>query len=181
MRPAAGSLYGLMAEFRDPGAVVAAARAAREAGYTRMDAYVPFPMEELSEALGWRTRGRLPRLVLVGGLLGAAGGYALQYYATVVSYPFNVGGRPPHSWPAFIPVTFEMGILGAALTAVLGMLALNGLPHPHHPVFNAPNFALASTDRFFLCIESRDPRFDRDATRRFLEGLNATEVSNVDY
>jgi hypothetical protein len=180
MKEQPGGVYGLLAEFRDPGSIVAAARRAREAGYTRMDAYAPFPMEELSEALGYRTRGRLPRLVLIGGLAGALGGYALQYYATVMAYPFNVGGRPPHSWPAFIPITFEMSILVAALTAVLGMLALNGLPRPHHPVFNAPNFALASSDHFFLCIEATDPSFDRVTTRRFLEGLNPTEVTQID-
>ncbi|HZI95266.1 MAG TPA: DUF3341 domain-containing protein [Patescibacteria group bacterium] len=172
-------LYGLMAEFRDTGAVVAAARRAREAGYTRMDAFTPFPIEELSEALGWRTRGRLPKLVLMGGLAGAAAGYGLQYYAAVIAYPVNVGGRPLHSWPSFIPITFEMMILFAALTAVLGMLALNGLPRPYHPVFNAPGFALASSDRFFLCIESADPLFEVAKTRRFLESLNPTGMSDV--
>jgi hypothetical protein len=172
-------LYGLMAEFRDTGAVVAAARRAREAGYTRMDAFTPFPIEELSEALGWRTRGRLPKLVLMGGVAGAAAGYGLQYYAAVIAYPVNVGGRPLHSWPSFIPITFEMMILFAALTAVLGMLALNGLPRPYHPVFNAPGFALASSDRFFLCIESTDPLFEVAETRRFLESLNPTGISDV--
>jgi ActD protein len=181
-RPAAGTgLYGLMAEFRDTGAVVAAARRAREAGYEKIDAYTPFPIEELSEALGWRTRGRLPKLVLIGGLVGAAAGYGLQYYASVIAYPVNVGGRPLHSWPSFIPITFETAILFAALTAVLGMLALNGLPRPYHPVFNAPNFALASSDRFFLCIESADPRFDPEQTRAFLESVGAIGVSNVAY
>ena len=173
-------LYGLMAEFRSPTAVVAAARRAREAGYRRMDAYTPFPIEELAEALGWRTRGRLPRLVLVGGLGGAVAGYLMQYYAAVIAYPVNVGGRPLHSWPSFIPITFETGILGAALAAVLGMLALNGLPRPYHPVFNAPNFALASTDRFFLCIESADPLFDTERTRSFLQGMGPAEVSDVE-
>ena len=173
-------LYGLMAEFRSPTAVVTAARQAREAGYRRMDAYTPYPIEELAEALGWRTRGRLPRLVLVGGLGGAAAGYLMQYYAAVIAYPINVGGRPLHSWPSFIPITFETGILGAALAAVLGMLALNGLPRPYHPVFNAPNFVLASTDRFFLCIESADPLFDAERTRSFLEGMGPAEVSDVE-
>ncbi len=172
-------LYGLMAEFRDPNEVVAAARRAYQAGYRRMDGFSPFPIEELSEALGWRTRGRLPKLVLAGGLLGAGGGYLLQYWVSVHAYPLNVGGKPLHSWPAFIPITFELGILFAAFAAVLGMLWLNGLPRPHHPVFNAPNFALATTDRFFLCIEAADPLFDRAATRRFLEGLNAAEVSDI--
>ena len=175
-----GKVHGLMAEFHDVGSIISAAHRAHEAGYRMMDAYTPFPIEELAEALGWRTRGRLPRFVLLGGLVGAATGYGLQYWVSVIAYPVNVGGRPLHSWPSFIPVTFEVAILFAALTAVLGMLALNGLPRPHHPVFNAPNFALASTDRFFLCIEAADPRFDLAATRQFLESLNASEVSQVD-
>ena len=172
-------LYGLMAEFHAPGEIVSAARRAHEAGYRMMDAYTPFPIEELAEALGWHTRGRLPRLVLMGGLAGAAAGYGLQYYASVIAYPVNVGGRPLHSWPSFIPITFDTAVLFAALTAVLGMLALNGLPRPYHPVFNAPNFALASSDRFFLCIESGDPRFDLEPTRDFLLSLGASEVSRV--
>jgi hypothetical protein len=178
-RPAA--IYGLIAEFRDPSSIVAAARGASEAGYRAMDAYTPFPIEELAEAMGWRSRGRLPKIVLAGGLLGAAVGFLMQYWTSAVDYPLNVGGRPLNSWPSFIPITFEMGILGAALAAVLGMLALNGLPRPYHPVFNAPNFALASTDRFFLCIESSDPLFDESGTRRFLEGLGPSEVSEVEY
>jgi hypothetical protein len=172
-------LYGLMAEFRDPTDVVAAARKAYAEGYRRMDGFSPFPIEELSEALGWHTRGRLPKMVLAGGLIGATSGYLLQYWSAVHAYPLNIGGKPLHSWPAFIPITFEMGILFAAFAAVLGMLGLNGLPRPHHPVFNAPNFALASTDRFFLCIEASDPLFDRASTRRFLESLHPTVVSDV--
>lgn len=177
-------IYGLIAEFHDPTSIVAAARKAYEAGFRRMDAYTPFPIEDLSEAMGWHTRGRLPKIVLAGGLLGAAGGFFLQYWTSVIAYPLNVGGRPLNSWPSFIPITFETGILGAAIAAVLGMLALNGLPRPYHPVFNAPNFALASTDRFFLCIESSDPLFDEAETRRFLEGLEgleASEVSDVEF
>jgi len=177
----AARIYGLMAEFRTPGEIVSAARRAREEGFIKMDAYTPFPIEELASALGWRTRGRLPKLVLLGGLAGAAAGYGLQYYASVIAYPVNVGGRPLHSWPSFIPITFETAVLFAALAAVLGMLALNGLPRPYHPVFNAPNFALASSDRFFLCVESADPKFDRKATRGFLESLGASEVSDVAY
>jgi hypothetical protein len=174
-------VYGLMAEFKTPGEIVSAARRAREAGFINMDAYTPFPIEELSEALGWHTRGRLPRLVLMGGLTGAAAGYGLQYYASVIAYPVNVGGRPLHSWPSFIPITFETAVLFAALTAVLGMLALNGLPRPYHPVFNAPNFALASSDRFFLCVESADGKFELEKTRGFLQSLGAAEVSDVAY
>lgn len=181
MKTERSDIYGLMAEFHEPGDVVAAARRAYDTGYRKMDAYTPYPIEELSEALGWHTRGRLPKLVLLGGLVGAAGGYLLQYYTTVIAYPMNVGGRPLHSWPAFIPVTFETGVLCAALTAVLAMLALNGLPRPYHPVFNAPNFALASTDRFFLCLEAEDPLFDPEETRRFLESLGPAEISKVEH
>ena len=172
------SVYGLMAEFDDPTSLVAATQRAHDAGYRRMDAYSPFPIEELHEALGAR-HTRLPLLVLLGGLCGCIGGYTLQYWSSVVAYPLNIGGKPLHSWPAFIPVTFETTILVAALTCVLGMLALNGLPQPYHPVFNVPRFALASRNRFFLCIESTDPKFDVEATRRFLETLEPREVTIV--
>jgi Protein of unknown function (DUF3341) len=166
-------LYGLMAEFHEPAALVAAAHRAREAGYRKVDGYSPFPIEELAEALGHH-RSPLPLLVLLGGILGAAVGYGLQYWAAVIEYPVNVGGRPFHSWPSFIPPTFETTILFAAFAAVLGMLAVNGLPEPYHPVFNVPSFALASKDRFFLCIEATDPQFDEDETRGFLGGLKGT-------
>jgi len=173
-------LWGLLAEFRDPSAVVRAMERIHDAGYTRIDGFSPFPMEELSEAMGWHTRGRLPKLVLLGGILGALTGYGLQYYTAVIAYPLNVAGKPLHSWPAFIPVTFEMAILFAAGTAVLGMLALNGLPRPHHPIFNVEDFKLATTDKFFICIEAKDPRFDPVETRRFLEGLDPVKVSEVE-
>ncbi len=173
-------IYGLLAEFHDSDALVAATRQAQERGFRRMDAYSPFPVEGLAEALGFH-KTRMPLLVLIGGLLGCAGGYGMQYYSAVISYPFNVGGRPTHSWPAFIPVTFEMTVLGAALFAVLGMLALNGLPMPYHPVFNVPNFALATRDRFFLAIEATDPLFDRAETASYLRGLGAREVTEVEH
>lgn len=174
-RPA---VYGLMAEFDDPASLVAAAERARHQGYRCMDAYSPFPIEELHHALGSQPT-RLPLIVLIGGVLGCVGGYSLQYWVSTITYPLNVGGKPFHSWPAFIPVTFECTILVAALSAVLGMLALNGLPQPYHPVFNVPRFALASRNRFFLCIEATDPKFDVESTRRFLETLEPREVTTV--
>jgi hypothetical protein len=173
------TLYGLIAEFDNPTALVAAANAARVEGYRRMDAYSPIPIEELHGALGFH-HTKLPLIVLVGGVLGGLGGYGLQYWTQVMAYPLNIGGRPFNSWPSFIPVTFETTILGAALAAVFGMLALNGLPMPYHPVFNARNFALASRDRYFLLIEARDPHFDRAATERFLWTLSPAEVSEVE-
>jgi hypothetical protein len=169
-----------MAEFRTPAELVAATRTAREVGYRRLDAYSPFPIEDLADALDFHD-SRVPLLVLCGGILGAIAGYGLQYYTAVIDYPMNIGGRPLHSWPAFIIPTFETTILFAAGTAVLGMLALNGLPQPYHPVFNVPRFALASRDRFFLCLEARDPKFDRVETRRFLESLGPREVVEVDH
>jgi hypothetical protein len=171
-------VYGLMAEFDDPNALVAAAHRARIEGYRRMDAYSPFPIEELHEALGL-SHTRLPLIVLLGGLVGCLGGYGLQYWAAAYAYPLNVGGRPLHSWPAFIPITFECTILVAALAAVFGMLGLNGLPMLYHPVFNVSRFALASRNRFFLCIEARDVHFDLEDTRSFLQTLNPKEVSTV--
>lgn len=172
-------LYGIMAEFEHPEELVEAARQARAAGYRRMDAYTPFPIHDLPEAVGF-TRTRLPLLVFIGGLTGGLIGYLMQYHASVLAYPLNVGGRPMHSWPAFIPVTFEMTVLVAALTAVLGMLALNGLPQPYHPVFNVPKFALASRDRFFLVIEARDPKFDQGRVREFLTTLKPHEVFDIE-
>jgi len=172
------TLYGLVAEFDNPSDLVAAANAARLEGYRRMDAYSPIPIEELHEALGFR-HTRLPFIVLMGGLAGLVGGYGLEYWSSVIAYPMNIGGRPFHSWPQFIPVAFETTILGASLAAVFGMLALNGLPMPYHPMFNLPRFALASRNRFFLCIEAVDPMFDREATQVFLESVHPRGVSEV--
>ena len=177
--PKSSSLYGLMAEFDDPSALVAATNRAHEEGYRRMDAYSPFPIEELAHALELPP-SRLPLLVLVGGIVGLAAGFGLQYWSATIAYPFNIGGRPVFSWPAFIPPTFETTILFAAGTAVLGMLALNGLPRPYHPVFNVEAFALASRDRFFICIESEDPRFEAAATRKFLLSLGTDRVFEVE-
>ena len=173
-------IYGLMAEFEDVQQLIEAARRTREAGYRQYDAYTPIPVEELAEVMHAHDN-RLSWLVLVGGALGLIGGYGLQYWTSVIDYPLNIGGRPLHSWPAFIPPAFETTILGAALFCVLGMLALNGLPMPYHPVFNVPRLALSSRDRFFLCIEATDPIFHPEATRRFLERFGPREVSEVEH
>jgi hypothetical protein len=174
------AIYGVLAQFDQASDLLTAARRARADGYCKLDAYTPFPVDGLPEALGVRET-RLPMLVLLGAIVGCAAGYAMQYYAAVIDYPMNIGGRPLHSWPAFIPVTFELTILAAALVAVLGMLALNGLPMPYHAVFNVPSFSLASRDRFFLLIEAADAKFDRAGTRQFLESLGAREISEVVY
>ena len=168
----------MVAEFDEPTSLVAAAHQAYDAGYRKMDAYSPIPIEELHDALGFH-HTKLPLIVLIGGLIGLIAGYGLEYWSSVIAYPLNIGGKPFHSWPAFIPVTFECTILVAALSCVLGMLALNGLPQPYHPVFNVPRFALASRNRFFLCIEAKDPKFDVEGTRHFLETLEPREVSTV--
>jgi hypothetical protein len=173
------SLYGLLAEFETPDEIIRAARSAFDAGYRKMDAYTPFPVEGLNEAIGFH-KNEMPLIVLLGGLAGCIGGYLLQMWAMVWSYPLNVGGRPLNSWPSFIPVTFEMTILCAGISAVFGMLALNGLPMPYHPVFNVERFAMASRSRFFLCIEARDPRFNLDQTRQFLQSLNPKGVYDVE-
>jgi hypothetical protein len=172
--------YGLMAEFDNPNDVVAAAHRVHDEGYRRIDAYSPYPIEALSEAIGVHST-KMPLIVLIGGVVGCLGGFLLQYWTHVIDYPLNVGGKPLFSWPAFVPITFETTVLGAALSAVFGMLALNGLPEPYHPVFNTPNFALASRDRFFLLVEATDPKFDREKTRLFLEGLGAREVNDVEH
>lgn len=180
MKKSRPPVYGLMAEFESPGELLAAARAAREEGYRKLDAFTPFPVEGLAEEIGFH-RNRLPLIVLAGGIVGCLSGFFLQYWVSVIAYPVNVGGRPFNSWPAFIPVTFEMTVLVAALSAVLGMLALNGLPTPYHPVFNVPRFAMASRDRFFLLVQAADPKFDRAATRAFLERTEPIEVSDVEH
>lgn len=173
-------LYGVMAEFDNPSDLVAAARRTYEAGYRRINGYSPYPIEELSEAIGF-TRTSLPLIVLIGGILGGLGGFFMQYWIAVHDYPLNVGGRPYNSWPAFIPITFETTVLCAAFAAVLGMLALNKLPQPYHPVFNAPNFALATRDRFFLVIEANDALFKHDDAVEFMNSLEgARNVSDVE-
>ncbi len=173
-------VYGLMAEFHSSTELVAAAQRTTAAGYTQYDCYTPFPIEELHDAMPHK-RNWLPFLVLMGGIIGGIAGFSLCYFTSVEVYPINVGGKPLNSWPAFIPVTFECTVLFAALTAVIGMLGLNGFPMPYHPVFNVPGFALASRDRFFLCIESTDPQFDLDETWSFLSRLQPKQVSQVEH
>jgi hypothetical protein len=179
MRSTQPQLYGVMAEFDNPTDLVAAARRTYEAGYRRINGYSPYPIEELWEAIGFH-HTRLPLIVLIGGVLGGVGGFFMQYWMEVIDYPLNVGGKPFNSWPAFIPITFECIVLCAALAAVFGMLALNKLPQPYHSVFNAPNFALATRDRFFLVIESRDPKFDHDEVMGFLQRAGSRDVSDVE-
>jgi len=171
-------LYGMMAEFDTPTDLVSAAERAHQAGYKKIDAYSPFPIEGLAEAIGFQ-KNRVPLVTLIGGIGGGLTGYLMQYWISASSYPVNVGGKPYHSWPAFIPVTFELTILFAGISAVLGMLALNGLPMPYHPVFNVSRFAFASKDRFFLIVFSSDPQYNSKATRDFLERLNPRSISEV--
>ena len=169
-----------MAQFEDPEQLLEAANRAYAAGYRNMDAYSPMPIDGLAEAVGFR-RNWVPLIVLFFGLCGGGGGFGLLWWISVIAYPHNVGGRPFNSWPAYIPITFECTVLLAALSAVVGMLALNKLPMPYHPVFNWENFAKrASVDRFFLCIEASDPKFDSAKTRAFLEQLNPEEVAEVE-
>jgi hypothetical protein len=177
--PIAPPLYGVMAEFDNPNRLVAAARRTYEVGYRRINGYSPYPIEELWEAIGFHHTS-LPVIVLIGGIIGGLGGFFMQYYLAVFDYPLNVGGKPFNSWPAFIPITFEMTILCAALAAVFGMLALNKLPQPYHPVFNAPNFKLASRDHFFLVIEANDPKYNHGEVVEFLKSLEPKEVTDVE-
>jgi|SRR5208282_658834 len=172
------AIYGMIAEFESPDALLAAAHKASAAGYRRMDAFTPMPIEGLAEAVGFH-HTILPYVVLGGGIVGGLSGFFLQYYGSVIGYPLNVAGKPLNSWPAFIPITFELTILFAAITCVFGMLAMNGLPTPYHPVFNVPGFALATSDKFFLCIKARDPLFDRQKTREFMKSLQASEVTEI--
>jgi hypothetical protein len=179
MSPAAGKkIYGVMGEFSHPQDLVDAIENVRADGFTKIDAYTPYPIEEVWEAIGHH-RSPVPLIVLIGGIIGGLAGFFLQYWVAAVEYPLNIGGRPYDSWPAFIPVTFECTILGAVLSAVAGVFIFNGLPEPYHPVFNVPRFALASSSRFFLCIEARDPKFDRERAHLLLLSARASEVTDV--
>jgi hypothetical protein len=180
MQNRASDIYGMMAEFKTPEQLVAATHAAKHAGYSKMDAFSPFPIEEVIEEVAPGDTG-IPRLVLIAGLIGASSGFILQYIGNIVDYPYNIGGRPLDvtNWPSMIPITFELGILFAAFTAAISMVVLNGLPSPYHPVFNVPRFERASQDAFFLCIEATDPLFDRAQTSAFLRSLGPLQVSEV--
>ena len=172
-------VYGVLAEFANPTALVAAAHHLRGAGYSRFEAYTPFAVEELSEAIPVRY-SILPILVLTGGIVGGLGAFSMMYYASVINYPLNIGGRPLNSWPAFVPITFEVAVLIAAFAAVFGVFGLSQLPMPYHPLFNVKEFERASQDRFFLCIEANDPIFDLEATTTFLRSLDTLGVFHVD-
>ncbi len=171
-------LYGLLAEFDNPHHLAAATWAARSQGYRKMDAFAPFGIDEVANALDFPRTG-VPLVTLLGGICGGLGGFALQYWVATIAYPVNIGGRPFNSWPAFIVIMFECTILGASLAAVLGMLALNGLPQPYHPLFGVPHFSKTTKDGFFLAISARDPLFDRTRTAEFLAILNAKNVTEV--
>ena len=174
------AIYGILAEFDSSTDLVYAAKAAYAAGYRKMDAYSPFPIEEASEAIGFH-KSRVPLIVLLGGLLGGLSGFGLQYWINVISYPLNIGGKPYDSWPAFIVPTFEMTILFAGLAGVFGMFALNGLPMPYHPLFNVDRFSAVTRDKFFLCVEAADPKFDVVDTQRFMESLKPLSISEVPH
>jgi hypothetical protein len=171
-------VYGLMAEFDSAQELLDAAHKAHHAGYQKMDAYSPYPVEGLAEAIGFH-KNRVALVVLIGGLIGGLSAYALQYWVAVITYPTNIGGRPYHSWPSFIIVTFELTILFGGLSAAIGMLALNGLPMPYHPVFNVAEFAKATENKFFLVVEATDPKFDAAGTRSFLSGLAPRMIAEV--
>jgi hypothetical protein len=173
-------IYGLIAEFDTPTEIVVAARKAHAEGYRRMDAYSPFPVEGLAEAVGF-PRNRVATVTLVGALCGTSTAYLLQYWINWIAYPLNIAGRPFHSWPAFIIVTFELTILFGGLSAAIGMLVMNGLPLPYHPLFNVPSFAGVTRDKFFLCIEASDPRFERQSTYSFLSSLEPKAITEVPH
>ena len=172
-------VYGLLMEFLHPDELLTATKKVAAEGYKKIDAYTPFPVHGIDEAIGAKTV--LPWLVFGGGLSGALTGFAMQVFASAVHYKINVGGKPLISWPSFMPITFELTVLFAASTAVFGMLILNGLPRLHNPLFNVPNFAMASQTSYFLCVQADDPKFDIDETSRFLEGLGPNTITEVPF
>lgn len=174
----APAVYGLLAEFDNADAMVAAARQAHEAGYRRMDCFSPYPVGEAADAMGFR-KSEMGPVMFIGGLMGATAGFLMQYLLGAYDYPTNIGGRPFFSWPSYVPITFEMMVLTAALSGLFGLIAICGLPMLYHPLFNVPAFSRASNDRFFLCIEARDPKFDLSATRDFLAGQQPLSVAEV--
>jgi hypothetical protein len=171
-------LYGLLAEYKSPEALIEAAEKTYARGYRRIDGYSPFPVEGLAEAIGFHSN-RMPLIVLIGGLIGGIGAFVMMWFSAVINYPINVGGRPLLSWPAFVPIVFELTVLAGSFAAVFGMLGLNGLPMPHHPLFYVPDFTRASRSRFFLCIQANDPLFDLEETRAFLETLEPRRIIEV--
>jgi hypothetical protein len=172
------SLFGLAAEFDSAEHVLEAAKRIRAEGYRRAEAYTPFDVHGLADCFGEERTG-MPTIVMGGALIGAIGGFFMLWFANVISYHWNIGGRPPNSWPAFIPITFELGVLGAGLSATFGMFIMNRLPQPHHPIFNAPGFEAATRNRFFICIQANDPKFELQTTRTFLQSLGALTVNEV--
>ena len=170
--------FGVVGEFDSPDKLLAAANKALDGGYSSMDAFSPFPIHGLADAIGFQ-EGRVRWIIFVAGAAGAIGGMGLQWWVATQAYPLNVGGRPLFSWPSFIPPAFETTILFAAFGAVLGMIGLNRLPQPHHPVFDAPNFERASQDRFFLLVEAKDPMYDASAIKKLMEGADALQVTEI--
>lgn len=177
MRPK--PIYGLLAEFDSPEEILKATHQTHAAGYRKIDTFTPIPVEGLAEAVGFDWTA-LPIVVFLGGLFGGLAGFGMCWYANVISFPLNIGGKPYNSWPMWIPITFEMTILGAAICATFGMIAMNGHPQPYNPLFNVERFTRASTDRFFLCVQAQDQQFDLIRTRQFLEGLHAQGVFEID-
>jgi hypothetical protein len=178
VEPGKKPMHGMLAEFESEEAILHAAQAVRDAGFNNVEGYTPFAVEGLAELLGCKTT-RVAAITFFCGVLGAMLGFGMCWYANVISYPWNIGGRPPNSWPAWIPITFELMVLGASSGAFFGMLALNGFPRPYHPVFNAPQFERASKDRFFLCVEAKDPQYDAERLRQLFQALSPISLSEV--